>query len=210
MKFRTLISGFLVLSTASGAFANDSNHALELGVSYLDASGFNAYGTDRSVNVFEGLKHDDAVPYIGYRFTRNNWRVRAGFQDFGSFKRHGVSPDSDVFGEGEVSAPVVTPFQVKEDIKNFNLDITRVFRINNDWTFEAGPSINYVKQRASVLDISDQEILLKETENKVQLGALVGVNYAFNSQLDLGMNYRFNQASDIDMHTFSVNLGWTF
>ncbi|MFV0542561.1 MAG: outer membrane protein [Marinicella pacifica] len=210
MKLRQLIGGIFALSAATGVLANDSDHALELGVSYLDASGFNAYGIDRPENEFEDVNNDDVVPYIGYRFTKNNWRVRAGFQDYGSVTRKGVSPDSDIFGIGDASAPVVTLFHVKEDVRNFNLDLTRLFSINDQWTFEVGPSINFVKQRASVVNLLSDEVLLKDTDNNVELGAFMGVNYALNSQVDLGFNYRFNQAADIDLHTFGVNLGWTF
>ena len=210
MKYRKIICGFLALSTVSEVLANDSNHALELGVSYLDASGFNAYGADRPINAFEGLKQDSTVPYIGYRYTKNNWRVRVGYQDYGSFKRSGTSPDSDVFGQGGISLTVVTPFTVKEYISSFNLDLTRLFPINNQWTFEAGPSINLVKQRATVVNTSNQVRLLKANRNSEQLGALMGMNYAVNDQLDLSMNYRFNKASDIDLHTIGINLGWTF
>lgn len=210
MKFRQLIGGIFMLSAATGVLANGSGHALELGVSYLDASGFNAHGTDRPENVFGGVKQDDVVPYIGYRLTHNNWRVRAGFQDYGTVTRKGISPDSDIFGTGDASTPVVTPFHVKEEIRNFNLDLTRMFSLTNQWTFEIGPSINFVKQRASVVNLLSDEVVFKDTENNVELGALMGVNYAFSNQVDLGFNYRFNQAGDIDLHTFGAQLGWTF
>lgn len=210
MKYRKLFCGLLALSATSGVLANESSHALELGVSYLDSSGFNAYGTDRPLNVFEGSDHKDAVPYIAYRFTYNNWRVRAGFQDYGTLTRNGISPDSDIFGRGGFGSPAETPFKVEEDIRSFSLDLTRLFTINNAWTFEVGPSVNYVKQRASVVNLFNDGVLLKETENNVELGAFMGVNYAFNNQIDLGFNYRFNQADDIDLHTFGAHLGWTF
>jgi predicted porin len=210
MKYGKIISGLLLLSAGFESSANDSNHALEVGISYLEASGFNAYGTDNPINEFEGLKQNSAVPYIGYRYTNNNWRVRFGYQDYGSFKRNGISPSSDVFNQGGLNLPVLTPFTVKEDISNFNLDLTRLFPINDQWTFEAGPSINFVKQRASVINTSNQVRLLKTNRSNEQLGALVGMSYAFNDQLDLTMNYRFNKASDIDLHTFGLNLAWTF
>ncbi len=210
MKYRRIISGFLVLSAVSEVSANDSNHALELGISYVDASGFNAFGTDNANNGFEQLRQDNSAPYIGYRYTNNNWRVRFGYQDYGSFKRNGTSPNSDVFGQGGINLPVETPFEVKEEISNFNLDLTRLFAINDQWTFEAGPSINFVKQRAAVTNTSNQVRLLKTNRSSEQLGTLIGLNYAFNDQLDVSMNYRFNQASNIDLHSFGVNLGWTF
>ena len=71
MKNRLIISGLLALSVAPNVFANDSKHALELGVSYSDASGFNAYGTDNARNVFcdktskdEGCKRFESVHFI--------------------------------------------------------------------------------------------------------------------------------------------------
>lgn len=210
MKIRLIISGLLALSVAPNVIANDSKHALELGVSYLDASGFNAYGTDNARNVLSGAEQSDSVPYLGYRYTNNNWRVRVGYQDYGSFKRAGLSPDSDVFDQGGLSLSVETPFQVKEEVSNINLDLTRLFSINDQWTFEVGPSVNFVKQRATVVNTSNQVRLLKINNNRVQVGALVGMSYAFSEQFDVNMNYRFNQASKVDLHTLGVNLAWTF
>ena len=210
MKYRTIISGFLALLIGTEVLANESNHAIELGVSYLDASGFNNYGTDNPNNAFTGIKQNNSVPYLGYRYTNNNWRLRLGYQDYGSFKRNGTSPTSDVFDQGGINLPVLTPFQVKQQVSNFNLDITRLFPINQQWTFEAGPSINFVKQQGSVTNTLNQLRLLKNNRTSEQLGALIGINYVFNDQFDVSMNYRFNQATDIDLHTLGVNLAWTF
>ena len=210
MKSSTIIGGFLALSVGSDVLANDSNHALELGVSYLNTSGFNAYGTNNPSNTFEGLRQNDSVPYFGYRYTNNNWRLRVGFQDYGSLKRNGTSPDSDVFGQGGLNLPVVTSFTLKEDLSSFNLDLTRLFPINDQWTIEAGPSMNLVKQRASVINTSGQFTLLKSNRSSEQLGALVGMNYAFNDNFDVTLNYRFNKASNIDLHTVGLNLAWIF
>lgn len=210
MKFRTVLSGTLALAAGLEVQANNSDHAIEFGISYLDASGFNAYGTDTSRNLFEGLEQNNSVPYIGYRFTNNNWRLRVGYQDYGRFTRDGIAPDSNIFSDQGVGLQVITSFLVKEDITNFNVDLTRLFPINDHWTFEAGPSINFTKQRASVTNTTFQVNALKKNRNSEQLGALVGLNYALNDQFDVSMNYRFNQASKLDLHTVGVNLAWTF
>ena len=211
MKYNILVSGFLALSVGTEVLASESNHAVELGMSFQDSSGFNGYGTDIPRNSIEQkIGYDDFVPYIGYRYTNSNWRLRFGYQDFGSFSRNGVSPDSDVFGRGGLNLPVVTPFRVKEDINNINIDLTRLFPINDQWTFEAGPSINLIKQSVLITVTSNQVRFLKESKNSQQLGLLVGMNYAINNHADVSMIYRFNQVSDIKLHTLGINLGWIF
>ena len=196
LKYTPLV---LALTTLSSGAAEQ--FSISVGANYADLSGFRSYGT-----VGITLKQEKRVwaPSLAaaYRFDEK-FGVTLAYTQYRSLLTDRAAPTSDIFGRGGISAQVITPYRIDEDIHQLSLTPTIAFAPSKEWRIDVGPSLDMFRSRAQIAGGTI-------SENDYRLGALLNAQYRLRGGLGVGLQYRYAAPPGRNIHSVGINLAVNF
>lgn len=168
----------------------------EVGVSYVAVSGVRSYAAGK--NLQNNQTKAIAAPYIRVAYPILDYLVvGVGYSYYANLKGDGVAPTPDIFNEGQVSLPVLTPFLSSEKIHDVGIDVRYLWSVRKHISVEVGPTVSLFISRAKIANRSF-------SDSEVRLGGAAQINYDVNENWTVSGGYRLAKPTDRTLQLFTA------
>ena len=182
-------------------------------ISYANLSGVRAFEASKNFNRNESK--DLLAPSMAVtKSIGDKSRLSLRYTFFDSIGGSGVSSNSDIFGEGEFSAPALTPYRFEEKMHEFTFSYLRQVADFGIFSMKLGPNLSLYDSSANFFGRSPSDrldhYLRTSSSTDFAIGVEMSTNLKLTEKLHAAIIYRFSNPPDRNVHlamlAFKFNL----